>query len=281
MLSSAPTRPKVFRLALSHFLLRLYRFSKMFVDAITIWIEAYTMTRRKMMKLPVATTLTSSAGGVYHAEDKVTRHNACGTVSASPGLVETAKASALVTYTSPVATPRMVRSSCIYLVSYESKHPKIGGTLAGINSNYSDAATIVDPCYITQLSRPSLQRCQPPLDPLRRLRGKLRIRSRRLLQWLNVLEVSPVLGEPPSILPFTFVLPFLLENAVIVFAAFYVSAVRLSITASTLTPRRRKVNMGFQISRKTSIMSDMKQESPSTHAFNEFGQRLSHVAPPG
>ncbi|KAK0505350.1 pectate lyase-domain-containing protein [Armillaria luteobubalina] len=125
-------------------------------------------------------------GDAYHIEGKVIQHNSCSTVNTTESSIspmETAKASALVMYTSPASTPRMVEH------------------LAGMKSNNGDIATIIDSCY-----------------------------HRLVLQWLSVfLEASPVLGEHP---------------------AFHASIKWLFITASTLTPGGRKVNLGLEISNR-------------------------------
>ncbi|KAK0225330.1 polysaccharide lyase family 3 protein [Armillaria fumosa] len=90
-------------------------------------------------------------GGAYHAEDKVIQHNGCGTVNIINFFVSDYGKLYRSCGNCKSQCSRNVYISGVYAedVSYEPKYPKIGGTLAGINSNYGDTATIIDSCYDT------------------------------------------------------------------------------------------------------------------------------------
>ncbi|SJL16638.1 related to pectate lyase precursor [Armillaria ostoyae] len=78
-------------------------------------------------------------GGAYHAEDKVVQHNGCGTVNIINFYVED--------------YGKLYRScgnsQCYRNVYIKGVVAVDGGTLAGINYNYGDTATILDSCYDT------------------------------------------------------------------------------------------------------------------------------------
>ncbi|KAK0213376.1 polysaccharide lyase family 3 protein [Desarmillaria ectypa] len=75
-------------------------------------------------------------GGAYHAADKVIQHNGCGTVNIVNFFLYRSCGNC--------------KSQCKRNVYISGVYAKDGGTLAGINSNYGDTATIVDSCYDTK-----------------------------------------------------------------------------------------------------------------------------------
>ncbi|KAK0434221.1 polysaccharide lyase family 3 protein [Armillaria borealis] len=72
-------------------------------------------------------------GGAYHAEDKVAQHNGCGTVN----VIQLYRSCG------------NCKSQCYRNVYIKGVVAVDGGTLAGINYNYGDTATILDSCYDT------------------------------------------------------------------------------------------------------------------------------------
>ncbi|KAL1754477.1 polysaccharide lyase family 3 protein [Schizophyllum commune] len=80
-------------------------------------------------------------GGAYHAEDKVVQHNGCGTVNIINFYVED--------YGKLYRSCGNCSKQCKRNVYIEGVEAVDGGTLAGINYNYGDTATIIDACYDT------------------------------------------------------------------------------------------------------------------------------------
>ncbi|PBK88247.1 polysaccharide lyase family 3 protein [Armillaria gallica] len=80
-------------------------------------------------------------GGAYHAEDKVVQHNGCGTVKIINFYVED--------YGKLYRSCGNCKSQCYRNVYIKGVVALDGGTLAGINYNYGDTATILDSCYDT------------------------------------------------------------------------------------------------------------------------------------
>ncbi|KAL1745324.1 polysaccharide lyase family 3 protein [Schizophyllum fasciatum] len=80
-------------------------------------------------------------GGAYHASDKVVQHNGCGTVNIINFYVED--------YGKLYRSCGNCSKQCKRNVYIEGVEAKDGGTLAGINSNFGDTATIKDACYDT------------------------------------------------------------------------------------------------------------------------------------
>ncbi|KAF8996089.1 polysaccharide lyase family 3 protein [Hymenopellis radicata] len=80
-------------------------------------------------------------GGAYHAEDKVVQHNGCGTVNIINFYVED--------YGKLYRSCGNCSSQCKRNVYIRGVVARDGGTLAGINYNYADTATILESCYDT------------------------------------------------------------------------------------------------------------------------------------
>ncbi|PBK73289.1 polysaccharide lyase family 3 protein [Armillaria solidipes] len=87
-------------------------------------------------------------GGAYHAEDKVIQHNGCGTVNLT--VLFKIINFFVSDYGKLYRSCGNCKSQCKRNVYISGVYAEDGGTLAGINSNYGDTATIIDSCYDTK-----------------------------------------------------------------------------------------------------------------------------------
>ncbi|KAK0462447.1 polysaccharide lyase family 3 protein [Desarmillaria tabescens] len=102
-------------------------------------------------------------GGAYHAEDKVIQHNGCGTVNLiiQPKIINFFVSD----YGKLYRSCGNCKSQCSRNVYISGVYAEDGGTLAGINSNYGDTATIVDSCYDTSHPCTLYDGCEGSCEP--------------------------------------------------------------------------------------------------------------------
>ncbi|TRM62568.1 polysaccharide lyase family 3 protein [Schizophyllum amplum] len=106
-----------------------------------VWFEDVCEDAISIKNDAAGTESNIIGGGAYHADDKVVQHNGCGTVNIINFYVED--------YGKLYRSCGNCSSQCKRNVYIEGVEAVNGGTLAGINANYGDTATIIDACYDT------------------------------------------------------------------------------------------------------------------------------------